>query len=160
MSNVDVIIIGAGPAGATAARILAGAGKSVALLDRDTFPRAKCCAGWLGALAMKEFPELAARKAEFVDCAFSGLVFHSPDLEATAEWGDEEPVGYQVDRATFDAHSEYLALVKGARRGPQLCVSNPAVRQLAIEWALGQLRRRPELDMVSLETSDGSDHCE
>ena len=34
-------------------------------------------------------------------------------------------------RATFDAHPEYLALVKGERRGPQLCVSNPAVRQLA-----------------------------
>jgi len=64
------------------------------------------------------------------------------------------------NRAAFDAHPEYLALVKDQRRGPQLCVSNPAVRELAIAWALSQLRRRPELDMVSLETSDGSDHCE
>jgi len=64
------------------------------------------------------------------------------------------------NRAAFDAHPEYLALVKNERRGPQMCVSNPAVRQVAIEWALSQLRRRPELDMVSLETSDGSDHCE
>jgi len=64
------------------------------------------------------------------------------------------------NRAVFDAHPEYLALVKGERRGPQLCASNPTVRRLAIEWALNQLRRRPELDMVSLETSDGSDHCE
>lgn len=64
------------------------------------------------------------------------------------------------NRAAFDAHPEYLAQVKGERRGPQLCVSNPAVRQLAVEWAMNQLRRRPELDMVSLETSDGSDHCE
>lgn len=64
------------------------------------------------------------------------------------------------NRAAFDEHPEYLALVKGERRGPQMCVSNPAVRQVAIEWALSQLRRRPELDMVSLETSDGSDHCE
>ncbi len=64
------------------------------------------------------------------------------------------------NRAVFDAHPEYLALVKSERRGPQMCVSNPAVRKLAIDWALNQIRRRPELDMVSLETSDGSDHCE
>ncbi len=64
------------------------------------------------------------------------------------------------NRTAFDAQPEYLALVKNERRGPQMCVSNPAVRQVAVEWALSQLRRRPELDMVSLETSDGSDHCE
>ena len=63
-------------------------------------------------------------------------------------------------QATFDAHPEYLALVKDERRGPQLCVSQPAVRQIAARWALDQLRRRPELDMVSLEPSDGTDHCQ
>jgi hypothetical protein len=63
-------------------------------------------------------------------------------------------------QATFDAHPEYLALVKDERRGPQLCVSQPAVRQIAAQWALDQLRRRPELDMVSLEPSDGTDHCQ
>src|SRR5262249_55761592 len=64
------------------------------------------------------------------------------------------------DRKTFDAHPEYLALVKGKRQGPQLCVSNPDVRRLVADWALEQLRKRPELDMVSLETSDGDGHCE
>ena len=64
------------------------------------------------------------------------------------------------NQAAFDAHPEYLALVKDERRGPQFCVSNPAMRKIAAEWALGQLRRRPELDMVSMETSDGSNHCE
>jgi gluconolactonase len=64
------------------------------------------------------------------------------------------------NRKTFDAHPEYLALVKGKRTGPQLCVSNPAVRKLAAAWALEQFRRRPEIDMVSMETSDGSNHCE
>ncbi len=63
-------------------------------------------------------------------------------------------------QAAFDAHPEYLALVKDERRGPQFCVSHPAVRQIATAWALDQLRRRPELDMVSMETSDGLNHCE
>ncbi len=60
----------------------------------------------------------------------------------------------------FDAHPEYLALVKGERRKPQLCVSNPAVRRLAVDWALTRLERQPDLDMISMETSDGLNHCE
>jgi hypothetical protein len=41
-----------------------------------------------------------------------------------------------------------------------LCVSNPEVRKLAVGWALGQLKKDPARDMVSLETSDGLGHCE
>ena len=65
-----------------------------------------------------------------------------------------------ANRKTFDAHPEYLALVKDKRRGPQFCVSNPEVRKIAVQWVLDQFRRRPGLDMVSVETSDGSDHCQ
>lgn len=64
------------------------------------------------------------------------------------------------NRAVFDKHPEYLALVKGERKGPQFCVSNPEVRKLAIEWTLNRFRNKPELDMVSLETADGNGHCE
>jgi hypothetical protein len=61
---------------------------------------------------------------------------------------------------TFDEHPEYLALVDGKRQGPQLCVSNPEVRKLVAQDALGQFRRQPQRDMVSLETSDGGGHCQ
>src|SRR5437763_1465646 len=40
---VDVLIIGAGPAGAVAATVLARAGARVVLLDRARFPREKLC---------------------------------------------------------------------------------------------------------------------
>jgi geranylgeranyl reductase family protein len=43
----DAIVAGAGPAGATAARRLALAGKSVLLLDRARFPRPKACGAGL-----------------------------------------------------------------------------------------------------------------
>ncbi len=39
----DVIVIGAGPAGSTAARGLADGGRSVLLLDKASFPREKVC---------------------------------------------------------------------------------------------------------------------
>lgn len=43
----DVIVVGAGPAGASAARAAADNGASVLLLDRATFPRYKTCGGGL-----------------------------------------------------------------------------------------------------------------
>ncbi len=38
------------------------------------------------------------------------------------------------NQAVFAAHPEYRALTGGKRQGEQLCVSNPAVRTLAIDW--------------------------
>lgn len=64
------------------------------------------------------------------------------------------------NRAEFEAHPEYRALTAGSRQGEQLCVSNPAVRDLAVAWALDQLRRNPSQDMVSMECSDGGGQCE
>lgn len=43
----DVAIVGAGPAGSTAAALLARRGISVALVDRDEFPRDKLCGEFL-----------------------------------------------------------------------------------------------------------------
>jgi menaquinone-9 beta-reductase len=48
----DVIVIGAGPAGAMAARLLARAGRSVLLVERKTLPRHKPCGGCLNARAV------------------------------------------------------------------------------------------------------------
>lgn len=65
-----------------------------------------------------------------------------------------------ANKRTFEDHPEYLALVKGERKGEQLCVSNPAVRELATRWALDTLAKKPDLDMVSMECSDGDGQCE
>ncbi|MDA0351506.1 MAG: geranylgeranyl reductase family protein [Chloroflexi bacterium] len=43
--DVDVIVVGAGPAGSTAAREIAATGASVLMLDRAKFPRDKPCGG-------------------------------------------------------------------------------------------------------------------
>ena len=42
-TDFDAIIVGAGPAGSTAATLLAQAGWSVALVEKQTFPRRKVC---------------------------------------------------------------------------------------------------------------------
>lgn len=45
--QVDVVVVGAGPAGSTAATLLARRGHRVVLVDRAHFPRAKACAEYL-----------------------------------------------------------------------------------------------------------------
>jgi flavin-dependent dehydrogenase len=45
--EVDVAIVGAGPGGSTLAALLASRGITVALIDRDTFPRDKLCGEFL-----------------------------------------------------------------------------------------------------------------
>lgn len=47
MRQLDVVIVGGGPAGSACARKLVEAGVEVAVLDRETFPRTKLCAGWI-----------------------------------------------------------------------------------------------------------------
>lgn len=60
---MDVIVVGAGPAGAATALLLARAGYEVALLDRQTFPRAKPCGDCLSAGAARVLDRLGLLQA-------------------------------------------------------------------------------------------------
>jgi geranylgeranyl reductase family protein len=56
VATYDVAIVGAGPAGSTAAYRLARAGASVLLLDKATFPRDKPCGGGVTGRAARLLP--------------------------------------------------------------------------------------------------------
>ncbi len=60
---VDVIVIGAGPGGATAAHFLARAGVQVLLLDKSEFPRDKTCGDGLTPRALSLLDELGILEA-------------------------------------------------------------------------------------------------
>ncbi|MCA9783580.1 MAG: geranylgeranyl reductase family protein [Candidatus Delongbacteria bacterium] len=57
-ANARVIVVGAGPSGATAACLLARAGIEVLLLEKRTFPRDKLCGGYLAARTIGLLEEL------------------------------------------------------------------------------------------------------
>ena len=62
--DADVIIAGAGPAGAAAACRLARSGASVILLDRMTFPRDKVCGDFVGPSALVELDSLGISRMD------------------------------------------------------------------------------------------------
>jgi flavin-dependent dehydrogenase len=59
----DAIVIGAGPAGSTAARLLAKAGRNVALIEKAQFPRRKVCGEYISAATMPLLDRLGVGRA-------------------------------------------------------------------------------------------------
>ena len=57
-ADFDVVIAGAGPAGAATAVHLARAGLRVALLDQSAFPRDKVCGDFVSPVALEELRDL------------------------------------------------------------------------------------------------------
>ena len=56
--EVDLAIVGGGPAGSAAAVTAARAGASVLVVDKASFPRDKCCGDGLTTLALRLGEEL------------------------------------------------------------------------------------------------------
>ena len=97
VETVDVVIVGAGPAGSSAARELERLGVACVLLDRAAFPREKPCAGILPPKITDltgPIPDgvLDRRIRGYMLHTASGAAFRSPFARP----------GYAVDRSRFD----------------------------------------------------------
>ena len=64
MVSCDVAVVGAGPAGAAAAIVLARAGLDVVVVDKARFPRDKCCGDGLTTGALRRLDDLGLRPAD------------------------------------------------------------------------------------------------
>lgn len=76
----DVIVVGGGPGGSTAASFLSRAGKNVLLLDRATFPRDKTCGDATSGKSVKILQELGIidRVEKLEHRKMYGVIFSSP----------------------------------------------------------------------------------
>jgi geranylgeranyl reductase family protein len=110
-------VVGAGPAGATAARVLARAGLRVRLLDRAAFPRNKPCGGGISMRALTRFPDLAGELPRIPTHAVSRLYLEGPDGHATVIESDR-PAALMIRRVEFDALLVSMAKDAGAEIVP------------------------------------------
>lgn len=66
----------------------------------------------------------------------------------------------EANKKEFDVHPEYFGLVGGKRTSWQMCLSNAAVRRMAVNYALDYFQKNPHADMISMEPNDGGNMCE
>ena len=69
--DFDVVVVGAGPAGSSAARAAAESGARVALLDRAALPRYKTCGGGLIGPALAHLPGSPPARADIRRASFT-----------------------------------------------------------------------------------------
>lgn len=110
---MDVLVVGAGPAGATAARFLALGGARVCLVDRARFPRNKPCGGAISMRALQRFPYLTPALDRIATRQISRLHLESPGGEAV-ELRSDAPAALMIRRVEFDEVLVRLAQEAGA----------------------------------------------
>ncbi len=134
----DVAVVGAGPAGATAARVLAAAGARVALVERATLPRYKSCAG---GIPLRTAALLPPGLDAVVEDRVSGLTVSYFGESRFTRWA-QAPFALMVMRDRFD---HFLA-EHAARAGAELLTGCPvsAVEESAdaCDLAIGSRRLR------------------
>ena len=125
MKGYDTIVVGAGPAGSTAAYRLAKAGASILLLDRARFPRDKPCGGGV-----------TGRAARLLPFSLDPVVEHTVtavDLRLrfgrTLARGDGQPLVYMTQRKRLDNFLVQKAVEAGAELREGVKVSDLEVRE-------------------------------
>ena len=97
----DVIVVGGGPAGATAARVLGEAGISTLLLDKSTFPRDKPCGGGVSARVLSRFPYLESALTSIPVNWVSKIYFEAP-CGVAVDYCTDSPLYLMIRRCEFD----------------------------------------------------------
>lgn len=112
MKQVDVLIVGGGPAGSTLAWALRDSGLVVTILDKHTFPRDKVCAGWVTPAVMEELQinldDYAGGRTLQPITGFRVSQLGKKEVETQYH---DKPVSYGIRRCEFD---DYLLQRSGA----------------------------------------------
>ena len=146
----DVLIIGAGPAGAVAAALLCQQGRRVLVIERERFPR--FCIGESLLPQCMEYLEQAGMLRAVVEAGFqfkNGASFVHRERHAEFDFRDKFTPGwgttYQVPRARFD----HLLAKEAERQGAEIRYGQAVI---AVEFPEALSKQKP---CVTIQSPDG-----
>ena len=105
----DVIVVGAGPAGAVAAEALGRAGRRVLIIERETLPRAKTCGG---GVTYKVAQALGVDLAPVAERTIATVELQWR-MQRSTTMPVHGPLVYMIQRSRFDAWLTQRALATG-----------------------------------------------
>ena len=126
----DVVVVGAGPAGATTALLLARAGASVLLVDRARFPRDKACSEYLSPATTEILERLGGGVVDAVEgsahAKLYGMKVVAPGGAAMCGrfQGGPRPYSFALPRTAFDTILVAAAARAGAHVSEATAVEN------------------------------------
>lgn len=127
-SRADVIVVGAGPGGATAAAYLAAGGLDVLMLEKTHFPREKVCGDGLTPRAVRELDLLGIDTSAPEWIRNKGLRLVGGGMRVQVDWPDDgsfPAYGLVRTRHDFDDILANQAVSNGARLLEGVNVTGP-----------------------------------
>ena len=106
----DLVVIGAGPAGSSAARVAAQEGLKVLLLEKDKIPRSKLCGGGITPKVLRLFD--FNLPPELIECSPKSTRTHVGN--SCYSYEAKNTLVYMTSRARFDSYLTDKAVEAGA----------------------------------------------
>ncbi|OHV39908.1 MULTISPECIES: geranylgeranyl reductase family protein [Pseudofrankia] len=155
MADFDVVVIGAGPAGAAAARVAATAGARVCLLERAVLPRYKTCGGGLVGMSRDQIAAAGLDWAELARAQVDALTMTLDGrLKVTRRRRDGQSILAMVMRPELDAALVDAAKAAGAEVRTATTVTE--VRDAGADGVAVAVRGGPDLVASVVVGADGT----
>lgn len=149
----DVLVVGGGPSGATAAYWLAAAGHDVVLVERKAYPREKTCGDGLTPRSVRQLEDMGlADELAAAGHRYEGLRSHAFGRTLELRWPEHPELpghGYVITRKDLDA----LVADRAAKAGADVWQRCEAVAPI-IEGGLlrgGRILRKDDPDGGTVE---------
>ena len=143
-TDVDVLIVGGGPAGASAAHHLSRRGVDVLCVDKAAFPREKVCGDGLTPRGVRALQSMGVDPAEPGYVPIEGLRVYGPTVRLNLPWPklDAFP-DYGVVRTRHDL--DHILVQRAVKSGARLWEGTEATEPLVDDgWVVGARVQRAE----------------